>query len=112
MENKELNLLNIIAVAGFVSGEVKLSFDDVKKTSVAKFYIKNPCKIGTYHYDNDYYVIVYGNKAAQCHEMLHDGDMCTVSGKSSTWCKKDKKGNDQYGITIIASDVHFNGQGI
>ncbi len=109
MDNKD-NLLNIIAVTGFLSGDVKLTYDETKGTYVAKFYIKNPCKIGNYTYFNDYYVVVYGNKAEQCKNTLSDGKKCSVIGKSSTWSKKSNKGNAQPGVTIIASEVHFESE--
>lgn len=101
------NLMNVIAVEGFLTCEVNLSYDEEKKSSIARFYIKNLCQTGQNKYANDFYIIVYGKKAEACKEHLSLGSMCSVTGKVSTWVKNDKRGNQQPGITIIASDVYF-----
>ena len=100
-------LMNVIAVEGYLTSEVNISFDDVKSSSIARFYIKNPCQIGQNKYGNDFYIIVYGKKAEECKKYLSLGKKCSVTGKVSTWVKNDKRGKTQPGITIIASEVHF-----
>lgn len=101
------NMLNVTAAEGILTSEVKLTYDDVKKTSIAKFYLKNTTTVGKNTYNNDFYVVVYGRKAEACAKHLHIGKKCSVSGKISTWHKTDKNGNSQPGITLIASDVNF-----
>lgn len=101
------NLLNYIIVEGYLTDDVMSRYDEDKKTLVTKFYLKNPCQIGMNKYGNDLYVVTYGRVAEACAESLSKGKFCTVQGKFSTWNKKDKNGNAQSGITIIASDVFF-----
>ena len=102
------NQLNMLATEGVLTSDVKLNYDDVKKTYVAKFYLKNTSKIGQNTYKNDFYIVVYGKKAEACARHLAIGRKCTVCGKTSTWRKTDKNGNAQPGVTVIASEVYFD----
>lgn len=101
------NQLNMLTIEGVLTSDVKLTYDDIKKTSVAKFYLKNISKIGQNTYKNDFYVVVYGKKADACAKLLSAGRKCTVCGKTSTWQKADKSGKAQVGVTVIASEVYF-----
>lgn len=100
--------MNFIGIEGYLTDDVKLSYDDQKKCMKARFYIKNLCQVGNNHYGNDFYVVVYGKKAENCARHLSKGKKCAVTGKVSTWLKSEKIGLSQSGITIIASDVHFD----
>ena len=100
--------MNFIGIEGYLTDDVKLSYDDHKKCVKARFYIKNLCQVGGNQYGNDFYVVVYGKKAESCARHLSKGKKCAVTGKVSTWLKSDKIGSSQNGITIIASDVHFD----
>lgn len=104
------NQLNVMTTAGVLTSDVNLTYDDVRKTSIARFYLKNTSKVGQNTYKNDFYVVVYGKKAEACAQHLRIGSECTVSGKVSTWQKTDKHGNPQSGITLIASDVYYEKQ--
>ena len=108
MEMDKDNQLNVLTIEGALTSDVRLTYDDTRKISIAKFYLKNTSRVGQNTYYNDCYVVVYGKKAEGCAEHLCAGDTCTVTGKVSTWQKTDKHGNPQPGITLIASDVYYN----
>ena len=101
------DLLNVIAVEGFVSSEITLTADEKKQISVAKFYLFNPTRSGTYRYGNHFRVVVYGQKAERCAEKLSKGSLCSVMGKVSTWQQPDKTGKMESGITILANEVYL-----
>ena len=101
------NQVNSITVEGVLTSDVKLTYDDTKKASIGKFYLKNTTTVGKNTYHNDFYIVVYGRKAENCEQHLHIGSNCTVVGKVSTWHKPDKNGNMQPGVTILTSEVFF-----
>lgn len=101
------DLMNVIAVEGFVSSEITLTADEKKQISVAKFYLFNPTRSGTYKYGNHFRVVVYGKKAERCAEKLSKGTLCSVMGKVSTWQQPDKEGKMESGITILANEVYL-----
>lgn len=111
MESEDIedlhDLLNVIAVEGFVSSEITLTADEKKQISVAKFYLFNPTRSGTYKYGNHFRVVVYGKKAERCAEKLSKGTLCSVMGKVSTWQQPDKAGKMESGITILANEVYL-----
>ena len=83
-------------------------YDEKKHANIAKFYVKNPCKIGGNKYGNDFYVVAYMKNADKAND-LYLGAKVSVSGKLSTWSKFDKKGRSQQGITVIANELHILG---
>ena len=101
------NMLNVITVEGVLTSEVRLTYDENKKTSVGKFYLKNTTKVGKNVYHNDFYVVVYGRKAEACEQHLYVGKRCSVTGKVSTWVKPGQNGHNQVGVTILAQDVNY-----
>lgn len=101
------NQMNLIAIEGTLTCDVSLSYDEKKKSSIARFYIKNSVQMGQNKHYNDYYIVVYGKKAEECAKYLSTGKTCSVTGKSATWITADKKGKQQAGVTIIASDVYY-----
>ena len=104
-EMSTVEQLNTCFVVGYLTDDVLLTYDEVKKTSVAKFYLKNHCKIGKNTYSNDFYVVIYGPKAERCAAELRKGKCCSVVGKMSTWSRIDKMGKTQPGVTIIAYEA-------
>lgn len=100
--------MNYIFVSGYLSSDVKSYYDESRKTTVAKFYLKNPVQVGHNKYGNDLYIIAYGKLAEECVAFLSKGIVCAVQGTFSTWNKADKNGGEQPGITVIAKDIIFN----
>lgn len=98
------NMLNIFACEGIVSTDIDLGYDEIKKVSKATFHLKNTVKTGRKAYTNDFYVVLYGKKAEECHSKLSVGEKCSVSGSISTWFNVDDKGNKTSGAVINASN--------